>query len=343
MKPMYDHGGIPNVALEMELPQLERGSLRGINTQVQLFTGRANPTLAQEIADYLGTELSPILIKNFSDGEIYVQVQESIRGHDVFLIQPTCNPVNDNLMEMLLIVDAFRRASARTINIVIPYFGYARQDRKTQGREAISAKLVADLISSSGTDRIIAMDFHTGQLQGFFNIKVDHLYSTPVLVDYIRQKRLDNLVVVSPDAGGVERARVFAKRFNAPIAIIDKRRGGHNVADVYNLIGDVNGKQAIIVDDMIDTAGTICAGAQMLKDQGATTVYACAAHPVFSGPAIERLAASAIDEVIVTNTVPLSPNAIGLSKIKQLSVAPILGEAIGRINHDLSVSEMFDI
>ncbi|MCA9806448.1 MAG: ribose-phosphate pyrophosphokinase [Cyanobacteria bacterium HKST-UBA06] len=326
----------------MELPQLERGSLRGLNTRVQLFTGRANPQLAQEIADYLGTELSPVLIKNFADGEIYVQIQESIRGHDVFLIQSTCKPVNENLMEMLLVVDALRRASARTINIVMPYFGYARQDRKTQGREAISAKLVADLISNTGADRIIAMDLHTGQLQGFFNIKVDHLYSTPVLVDYLRSKNLKDIVIVSPDAGGVERARVFAKKFKAPIAIIDKRRAGHNSADVYNLIGDVKGKQAVIVDDMIDTGGTICAGAQMLKDQGATEVYACAAHPVFSGPAVERLAESIFDEVIVTNSIPLSADALKVGKIKQLSVAPILGEAIGRINHDLSVSEMFE-
>lgn len=332
-----------SLAVELvPLPQLERNRMRDENCRVKLFTGRANPALAEEIAEYLGTSLSPILIKNFNDGEIYVQVQESVRGDDVFLIQPTCKPVNENLMELLIMLDAFKRASAHSINVVIPYFGYARQDRKTVGREAITAKLVADLISAAGPDRVIAMDLHTGQLQGFFNIKVDHLYATPVLTNYLIRKNLENVVVVSPDAGGVERARVFAKKLDAPIAIIDKRRAGHNIAEVYNLIGDVQGRTAIIVDDMIDTAGTICAGAQMLKDQGATQILACAAHPVFSGPAIERLEASVIDEVIVTNSMPLSPEAKSVGKITQLSIARLLGEAIGRIHDDLSVSEMFE-
>lgn len=332
----------PSVAVEMQIPQLERNRMLDGTCKVKIFTGRANPELAEEIASYLGTTLSPIQIKNFSDGEIYVQVQESIRGDDVFLIQPTCNPVNENLMELLIMIDAFKRASSRTINVVIPYYGYARQDRKSVGREAITAKLVADLISTAGPDRIIAMDLHTGQLQGFFNIKVDHLYSTPVLIDYLQRKNLTDLVVVSPDAGGVERARVFAKKLDAPIAIIDKRRAGHNIAEVYNLIGDVRGRNAIIVDDMIDTAGTICSGAKMLKEQGAQRIFACAAHPVFSGPAIERLTEAPIDEVIVTNSIPLRPEVANSPKIVQLSIARLLGEAIGRIHDDMSVSEMFE-
>jgi ribose-phosphate pyrophosphokinase len=331
-----------SMPVNIPLPQLERNRMLEGDVKVKLFTGRANPELAEEIARYLGTNLSPMLTKNFADGENYVRIQESVRGHDVFLIQPTCNPVNENLMELLVSLDAFKRASARTVNVVIPYYGYARQDRKTAGREAISAKLVADLIATAGADRVIAMDLHTGQLQGFFNIKVDHLYCTPVIVDYIRQKNFDNIVVVSPDAGGVERARVFAKKFDAPIAIIDKRRSGHNVAEVYNLIGDVKGKTAIIVDDMIDTAGSITSGAKMLKDQGATRILAVAAHPIFSGPAIERLEQAPIDEVIVTNSIPLRPEAHLCSKITQLSIARLLGEAIGRIHDDLSVSEMFE-
>ncbi len=330
------------MAVELHIPQLERNRMLDGSCKVKLFTGRANPELAEEIASYLGTSLSPITIKNFNDGEIYVRVQESVRGDDVFLIQPTCKPVNEHLMELLIMIDAFKRASARTINLVIPYYGYARQDRKTAGREAISAKLVADLISTAGPDRIIAMDLHTGQLQGFFNIKVDHLYATPVIIDYVQRKNLQDVVVVSPDAGGVERARVFAKKLDAPIAIIDKRRTGHNVAEVYNLIGDVRNRDAIVVDDMIDTAGTICSGAKMLKEQGARRIFACAAHPVFSGPAIERLAESPIDEVIVTNSIPLRPEAHNVTKITQLSVARLLGEAIGRIHDDLSVSEMFE-
>lgn len=328
--------------VSMPIPQLERNRMLDGSCKVKLFAGRANAGLAEEIATYLGTALSPMQIKNFSDGEIYVKILESIRGDDIFLIQPTCGPVNNNLMEMLIAIDAFKRASANSINVVIPYYGYARQDRKSVGREAISAKLVADLIDTAGADRVIAMDLHTGQLQGFFNIKVDHLYATPVLVDYLTQRELVNPVVVSPDAGGVERARVFAKKLDAPIAIIDKRRVAHNVAEVYNLIGDVNGRDAILVDDMIDTAGTICSGAKMLKENGARRVFACAAHPVFSGPAVQRLAESAIDEVIVTNSIPLSEEGLRVPKITQLSIARLLGEAIGRIHDDISVSEMFE-
>ncbi len=330
------------MAIELQLPQLDLPLVTHDTTNVKIFSGRAHRPLAQEIARYLGTELSSLVVKNFSDGETYVQVQESVRGHDVFIIQPTCNPVNENLMELVIIIDALKRASANTITAVIPYFGYARQDRKTVGREAITAKLVADLIATAGADRVVAMDLHTGQLQGFFNILTDHLYATPVLLSYIQRKNLDNLVVVSPDAGGVERARVYAKKLNCPIAIIDKRRQTHNVAEVFNVIGDVEGKNALLVDDMIDTAGTICSGAQLLKDQGAKSVYALAAHPVFSGPAIERLANSVFTEVIVTNSIPLRPEAQAVDKIVQLSVAPLLGEAIGRIHDDQSVSEMFE-
>lgn len=330
------------VALEMRLPELETPSDMADHQKVKVFSGRANPTLAREIAQYLGTDLSEAIIKNFSDGETYVRINESVRGHDVFVVQPTCRPVNENLMELLLMIDALKRASANSITAVIPYFGYARQDRKTVGREAISAKMVADLITAAGATRVLAMDLHTGQLQGFFNILVDHLFVTPVILNYLCQKNLTDLVIVSPDAGGVERARVYAKKLNAPIAIIDKRRSEHNKAEVYHIIGDVAGKNAIIIDDMIDTAGTMCAAAQLLKEKGAQQVFAAAAHPIFSGPATDRIANSMFDEVIVTNTIPLSPEAEACSKITQLSVATLLGEAIHRIHADDSVSQMFE-
>jgi ribose-phosphate pyrophosphokinase len=330
------------LAITLPLPELSLTlPHEGIN-KVKVFSGRAHQELAAEIAQYLGTRLSPITIKNFSDGETYVKVEESVRGFDVFVVQPTCNPVNENLMELLVMIDALKRASANTITAIIPYYGYARQDRKTVGREAISAKMVADLIATAGATRVVAMDLHTGQLQGFFNILTDHLYATPVLYRYIKDKQLDNMVVVSPDAGGVERARVFAKKLNCPIAIVDKRRAAHNVAEVFNVIGDVKGKNAILVDDMIDTAGTICAAAELLANEGATKVFAMAAHPVFSGPAIERLANSVFDEVIVTNSIPLKAEGKGVAKITQLSIAPLMGEAIRRIHDDLSVSEMFE-
>lgn len=329
------------MAIEMHLPQLEIESGIHDTSKVKIFTGRANPKLAEEIARYLGTQLGQVVIKNFSDGETYVQIKESVRGTDAFIIQPTCNPVNDNIIELVMMIDALKRASANSVTAVIPYFGYARQDRKSAGREPISAKLMADLITTAGATRVVAMDLHTGQLQGFFNTLTDHLYATPVLYHYIQQKNLDKPVVVSPDAGGVERARVYAKKLNCPIAIIDKRRSAHNVAEVFNIIGDVKGRTAIIVDDMIDTAGTVCSAAKLIMDEGAQAVYAMAAHPVFSGPAVERLAASVFTEVIVTNSIPLSPEAEKLDKIVQLSVAPILGEAIGRIHDHQSVSEMF--
>lgn len=308
---------------------------------IKLFTGRANAELAHEIADYLGTTVGPMITKNFSDGEIFVKIQDSIRGDDVFIVQSLCNPVNENLMELLIIIDAFKRASAKTITAVIPYYGYARQDRKASGREAISAKLVADLITTAGADRVLAMDLHTGQIQGFFNILVDHIYSTPILLNHLKNKNFEgSLVAVSPDAGGANRTRHFAKQLKCSMAIIDKRREEHNQAKVDNLIGDVKGKIAIMFDDLIDTAGTILAGAQLLKEEGATEVYVCATHPVFSGPAIERLSDPSIDEVIVTNTIPLDKNILP-GKITQLSIAPLLGEAISRIHDDESVSSLF--
>ena len=309
---------------------------------IKLFTGRSNPRLASEIAKYLGTSIAPMIVKNFADGEIYVQVQESIRGDDVFVIQPLCNPVNENLVELLIIIDAFKRASTKTITAVIPYYGYARQDRKTSGREAITAKLVADVLTTAGADRILAMDLHTGQIQGFFNILVDHIFATPVLVDYIKNLNLpvSDIVAVSPDTGGVPRTRYFAKEINCSLAIIDKRRDRHNEAIASHVIGDVKDKICIMFDDIIDTAGTICEAARVLKENGAKDVYVCAAHPVFSGPALTRLENAPIKEIIVTNTIPLDIDNLP-SKIKQLSVAPLLGEAISRIHDDESVSSLF--
>ncbi|MDD3238443.1 MAG: ribose-phosphate pyrophosphokinase [Candidatus Gastranaerophilales bacterium] len=309
---------------------------------IKLFAGRSNAKLAEEIADYLGTTVGPMIIKNFADGEIYVQVQESIRGDDVFIIQPLCNPVNENLMELLIIIDAFKRASAKTITAVIPYYGYARQDRKTSGREAITAKLVADLLTTAGADRILAMDLHTGQIQGFFNILVDHIFSTPVIVDYVKKMNISasEMIAVSPDAGGVARTRYFAKEMGCPFAIIDKRRDKHNEAVATHVIGDVKDKICIMFDDIIDTAGSVCEAAKLLRREGAKEVYVCAAHPVFSGPALSRLEEAPIKEVIVTNSIPLE-NVTLPSKITQLSVAPILGEAISRIHDDESVSSLF--
>ena len=310
---------------------------------IKIFTGRSNPQLAYDIAKCLGTEVGPMIIKNFADGEIYVKVQESVRGDDVFIVQPLCKPVNEHLMELLIIIDAFKRASAKSITAVIPYYGYARQDRKASGREAISAKLVADLLTTAGTTRVLATDLHTGQIQGYFNILVDHLQSMPIFVDYIKNKNIpqDELVMVSPDAGGVERTRHFAKHLGAPIAIIDKRREVHNVAKVEYVIGDIKDKVCVLFDDMIDTAGTITEGAKLLKKNGAKEVYICAAHPVFSGPAIERLINSEAKEVIVTNTIPLPMDELP-EKIVQLNVAPLLSKAISRIHDDESVSSLFE-
>lgn len=308
---------------------------------IKLFSGRANPKLAEEIAEYLGTTVGPMVIKNFADGETYVQVQESIRGDDVFIIQPVCTPVNQNAMELLIMIDAFKRASAKTITAVIPYYGYARQDRKTTGREAITAKLMADLLTTAGADRVLALDLHSGQIQGFFNILVDNIFATLVLVDYMKKKNFnpEELCGVSPDAGGVRRTRYFAKEMKCSMAIVDKRRDKHNEAIAEYLIGDVKDKICILFDDIIDTAGTICEAAKLLKKEGAKAIYVCAVHPVFSGPALQRLEEAPIEEVIVTNSIPLKENAP--SKITQLSVAPILGEAISRIHDDESISSLF--
>jgi ribose-phosphate pyrophosphokinase len=311
------------------------------NNRLRLFSGSANVPLAQEVARYLGMDLGPMVRKQFADGELYIQIQESIRGCDVYLIQPTCQPVNAHLMELLIMVDACRRASARQITAVIPYYGYARADRKTAGRESITAKLVANLITEAGASRVLAMDLHSAQIQGYFDIPFDHVYGSPVLLDYLASKRLSDIVVVSPDVGGVARARAFAKKLNdAPLAIIDKRRQAHNVAEVMNVIGDVKGKTAVLVDDMIDTAGTICEGAKILRKEGARQVYACATHAVFSPPAIERLSSGIFEEIIVTNTIPVAEEK-RFAQLTVLSVANLLGETIWRIHEDSSVSSMF--
>ncbi len=329
---------IRSATLPMQTPSLPHF---GENNRLKLFSGSANVDLAREVARYLGLDLGPMVRKRFADGELYIQIQESIRGCDVYLIQPTCQPVNDHLMELLIMIDACRRASARQITAVIPYYGYARADRKTAGRESITAKLVANLMTKAGASRVLAIDLHSAQIQGYFDIPCDHVYGTPVLIDYIASKQLEDLVVVSPDVGGVARARAFAKKLNdAPLAIIDKRRQAHNVAEVMNVVGDVYGKTAVLVDDMIDTAGTICEGARLLKQEGARQVYACATHPVFSPPAIERLSAGLFEEVIVTNTIPMTA-ARQFEQLTVLSMANLLGEAIWRIHEESSVSSMF--
>jgi ribose-phosphate pyrophosphokinase len=310
--------------------------------RLRLFSGNSNPELSREIGAYLGIPDGPRVIKRFADGELYIQIQESIRGCDVFLIQPTCAPVNDHLMELLIMVDACRRASARQITAVIPYYGYARADRKTAGRESITAKLVANLLVQSGVDRVLAMDLHSSQIQGYFDIPCDHVFGSPVLVDYISTLGLEDLVVVSPDVGGVARARGFAKQMkDAPLAIIDKRRSGHNVAESLTVIGDVAGKTAVLIDDMIDTGGTISQGAKLLRRFGASRVLCCATHAVFSPPAMERLSEPGLFEmVVVTNSIPVPPERM-FDQLKVLSVAKIMGEAIWRIHEESSVSSMF--
>jgi ribose-phosphate pyrophosphokinase len=314
----------------------------GGQTLFKIFSGTANPELAKEVAEYLETSLGQVKITPFSDGEIYVQIQESVRGVDCFVIQPTCSPVNENLMELLILIDALKRASAGRITVVMPYYGYARQDRKAAGREAITAKLVADLLTTSGANRIVALDLHAPQIMGFFNILVDHLYASPVLLDYVRSLQSKDMVLVSPDVGGVARARAFAKKLDdAPIAIIDKRRSAANVAEVLSVVGDVEGKVAVMVDDMVDTAGTLVKGAELLKKEGAKSIYACATHAVLSGPANERIDDSPIEKLIVTNSIPLDNSKVS-KKIVQVSVAKLLGEAIARIHEDCSVSELFE-
>ncbi len=307
---------------------------------IKVFSGNANPELAKEICEYLNISLSKVEVRRFSDGEIFVEIGENVRGTDVFVIQPTCSPVNDHLMELVIMVDALRRASARRITAVLPYYGYARQDRKVAPRVPITAKVVAEMLMVVGVRRVLAMDLHAGQIQGFFNIPVDHLYAAPVLLKYINET-FKNVVMVSPDAGGVERTRAFAKRLKAELAIIDKRRDRPNESKAMNVIGDVKGKIAILLDDMVDTAGTLCNAAAMLKEAGAVEVHACCSHGVLSGPAIERLEASVIKSLVVTNTIPLRGAAKECKKIKVLSVSQLLGEAIRRIHSEDSVSSLF--
>jgi ribose-phosphate pyrophosphokinase len=306
-----------------------------------IFTGNSNPVLAKKICEYLSLPLGGAEVKTFSDGEIQIEIIENVRLKDVFVLQSTCAPVNDNLVELLLMIDAFKRSSARRITVVIPYFGYARQDKKVAPRVPISAKLVADMITLAGASRIITMDLHAGQIQGFFNIPVDNLFAAPVLIDYIRNNFRDELVVVSPDAGGVERARAFAKRLNADLAIIDKRRDGPNQAKAMAVIGDVTDKVAVILDDMTDTAGTLTEAAEAVIHAGAREIHACCAHAVLSGPAIDRISNSVLKSLVVTDTIPLNGNAAACDKIKVLSISQLVGEAIIRSFRGDSVTSLF--
>ena len=313
------------------------------DTALQIFTGNANPELAQEIVEFLGMELSKAKVSKFKDGEVRLEINESVRGNNVFIIQPTCAPVNENLMELLIMVDAIRRASAKSITTVIPYYGYARQERKHKPREPISAKLVANLLTAAGADRMVTIDLHTSSIQGFFDIPVDHMPAVPLLANYYREKQLENVVVVSPDIGGVTRARNLAERLNCTLAIIDKRRPEPNKSEIMGIIGDVRGKNVIIVDDMIDTAGTITNAANFLSEQaGANEVYACCTHAVFTPPAVERIQQSSIKEMLITNTIPLTEEEKQCAKIQTVSIAPLLGRTIEFIHNKKSVSGLFD-
>jgi len=312
-----------------------------VDDKFKIFCGTANEPLCDEVCAFLGMTRGQARVTRFSDGGVYLQIQENVRGADVFLMQPTCNPVDMHLMELLLMMDALKRASARRITAVIPYFGYARQDRKDKPRVPISSKLVADLLTTAGADRALVVDLHAPQLQGFFNIPVDHLFASPVLVDHFKKLNLPDLTVVSPDAGGVERARFFAKKMDAALAIVDKRRVDVNVAEVMHVIGDVHGRTCLVIDDLIDTAGTLVKTARALLENGATGVYACASHAVLSGPAIENISKSDITEVVVTNTIPLSEAAHREPKIKVLSIAGLIGRAIQSIHEETSVSKLF--
>jgi ribose-phosphate pyrophosphokinase len=306
-----------------------------------IFSGNAHPTLAQSLCQHLGQPLGDAKVERFADGEVYVEINQNVRGVNCFVVQPTCTPVNDNLMELLVMTDALKRSSANPIVAVIPYFGYARQDRKTRPRTPISARLAADLLTAAGVHRVLAMDLHAGQIQGFFNIPVDHIYAMPVMMEYLKTKFGNETVIVSPDAGGVERARAFSKRLDAGLAIIDKRRPAPNVAELVHIIGDVKGRDAIIIDDMVDTAGTLCAAAKGLTEKGARAVYACISHGLLSGPAIERIHASTIKELIITDSIPPRPEVRASPKVRVLSVAPLLGEAVKRIHMGDSLSSLF--
>ena len=309
--------------------------------RIKLFAGSSNPELAERIADYLDLQLGKAEIGTFGDGEVMVEIHENVRGSDCFVLQSTCSPANTHVMELLIMVDALRRSSVARITAVVPYYGYARQDRKVRPRVPITAKLIADLISTPGTDRVLCIDLHAGQIQGFFNIPVDNVYATPVLLAEIRNRYTGPLTIISPDAGGVERARAYAKRLDADLAIIDKRRESANVAEVMNIVGDVEGRDCVIVDDMVDTAGTLAEGARALAREGASSVAAVITHPILSGPAIKRISESPLKELVVTDTIPLSPDARDCEKIRVVSVAPLLGEAVRRINNEESVSSLF--
>lgn len=313
----------------------------GVFSDYKIFTGNSHIELAKEIADIMGKPLGKATVTKFSDGEISVNIWESVRGIDVYIIQSTCSPVNDNLMELLIMIDAMKRASAGRINAIIPYYGYARQDRKAKARDPITAKLVADLIMAAGADRVLAMDLHANQIQGYFDIPVDHLLGMPIIAKYFKEKQMEDLVVVSPDHGSVTRARNLAEFLNCPIAIIDKRRPEPNKSEIMNIIGNIDGKNCIIIDDMIDTAGTICNAANAIKDLGAKAVFAAATHPILSGPAVERLEASAIEELVLLNTVPLAEEK-KLEKMTFLSVAPLFAEAMTRVFTNGSISVLFD-
>jgi ribose-phosphate pyrophosphokinase len=319
----------------------ERKARVRVDEKFKIFSGTANAQLADEVCHFLGMQRGQALVTRFADGEAYVQIQENVRGCDIFVIQPTCRPVDEHLIELLMMIDAFKRASARRITAVIPYFGYARQDRKDKPRVPISSKLVADLLTTAGAHRALIVDLHTPQLQGFFNIPVDHLFASPVLVDHFKKLNLPNLTVVSPDAGGVERARFFAKKVDAALAIVDKRRVEMNVAEVMHVIGDVNGRTCLIIDDLIDTAGTLVKTASALVENGAIEVYACSSHPVLSGDAVSNIRNSVIREVVVTNTIPLTPEAQVEPKIKVLTIAGLIGRAIQSIHEETSVSRLF--
>ncbi|MCI0658828.1 MAG: ribose-phosphate pyrophosphokinase [Acidobacteria bacterium] len=312
-----------------------------VDSTLKLFTGNAHPSLAREICDFLKIPIGSMNLTRFSDGEIYCQILENVRGTDVFVVQPLGPPVNENLMELLIVMDALKRSSAQRVTAVVPYYGYARQDRKDKPRVPISAKLVADLISAAGADRVLTMDLHAPAIQGFFNIPVDHLFAAPLIIDHVARMKIPDLVIISPDAGGVERARAYAKRLHATLAIIDKRRVEKNVAEVLHVVGEVKGMNALIVDDIVDTAGTLTGTVKALKQEGVGKIYACFTHAVLSGPAQERLRASELERVVVTNTIPVEPGKQSEARLEVLSIAPLLGEAIRRIHTNSSVSSLF--
>ncbi len=333
--------GVPKAKDAKPAPERKRTRNLSEDKRFKLFSGSANRALAEEIGQHIGVKVGEAKLQRFADGEVYFQLLENVRGVDVFVVQPTCYPVDQHLVELLVIIDALKRASAARITVVVPYYGYARQDRKDRPRVAISAKLIADLLTTAGANRALFVDLHAAQIQGFFNIPVDHLFASPVLVSYFRDLNLPNLTVVSPDAGGVERARFFAQKVGAPLAIVDKRRTDINVAEVMNVVGDVAGKNCLIIDDIIDTAGTLVKTVDALFASGALAVYACASHAVLSGPAIDRIANSRLEQLIVTNTIPLREAAQKLPKIKVLSIAGLLGAAIESIHMETSVSTLF--